>query len=69
MKVTINMDMLERILENAKLARKGNDSLSMTIEFEQISESDTHLGSDHVAATLKNSYAECDGELLFNHWK
>lgn len=69
MKMTINIDMLERILENARAARKANDSLSTTIEFEQKDTSDTHLGSDFIAATLKNSYAECDGVLLFNHWK
>lgn len=69
MKIQISINMLERIVENAKLARRHNKSLSETIELEQVSESDSHLKPDHIAARVKVNYSECDGELIFDHWQ
>jgi len=68
MKIQTTIDILERIVNAAKEARKYDDSLSLTIEIEQISETDLHLGSDHIGVILKSTYQECNGKVIFNHW-
>lgn len=69
MKITVNIDILERMIKNAKLEMAKDDSLSGVIELTQVSESDTHLGSDHIAAWVKSSYQDAQGVLVFNHWE
>jgi hypothetical protein len=69
MKYQVSIEMLERIVKNAKSAKAKDSSLSNTVELDFVRDSHTHLGTDQVGAWLKSGYAECNGELLFNHWK
>lgn len=69
MKITLNIDMLQRIIDNAKEQIKKDNSLSGIVEINRISESDTHLGSDHVAVWVKSSFQDGQGVLVMNHWK
>ena len=64
MKTTIQIkaDILELILDEVKDMRKKDDSLSDTIEFTIIEQTDTHLGSDRFSAELKSGYSECYGK-------
>lgn len=69
MKYQVSIEMLERIVQNAKAAKAKDNSLSNTIELNFVRDGNTHLGTDQVGAWLKSGYAECNGELIFNHWK
>lgn len=68
MKTQLSIKKLEYLIAKAKEAKKLDNSLSNTIEIYCIEEASGHLSDDHVAVWIKSSYAECDGELLYNHW-
>lgn len=62
--IQLSIEELERILSDAKLMRHHDSSLSNTIQLTLIRETDSHNGSDLVAANLKSGYAECDSKSI-----
>ena len=65
MKLQINIEKLQNIIDAAKAAMKKDSSLSNILQIEVTKENDTHLGSDTVGVILKSNYAECNGEPIF----
>ena len=64
MKLQINIETLQSIIDEVKNERALDNSLSETIEFELIKSTDTWLGNDRFSATLKSGYQECYGTIL-----
>ena len=63
--IKITIRDLKSIIENAEMLIKYDSSLSDTIELKQLSECDTHNGSDAITAHLKSSYRECVGSAIY----
>lgn len=61
----ITIEDLEKIIEDAKMLRRHDSSLSSTIELSVLKSCDTHTGSDLVSSTLKSGYAECVGKCIY----
>lgn len=68
MKIQLSINKLEHLIKLAKAAKLKDESLSSTLQIELISDSDTHLGDDHIGVTVKSGYAECNGTLIYAHW-
>lgn len=66
MKIQLHINKLKAIIEMAEGFKQLDDSLSETITFELLSETDTWLGTDRVRVHQKSWYSECDGKYLIN---
>lgn len=65
MKLQIDIEKLQRIIEAARAAKQRDSSLSDTMEIKVTTLTDTHLGSDTVGVILKSRYGECIGQAIF----
>ncbi len=68
MDIQLSIEKLEHIITLARKAKSLDNSLSTTLQFTLIDKIDSHLGDDHVAVWQQSGFAECNGELLYNHF-
>lgn len=64
MKITVRIEDLEKIIKEAKLAHKYDDSLSLCVELHKGRESDSHAQSDSIKVVQLSSYSECVGKTV-----
>jgi oligoribonuclease NrnB/cAMP/cGMP phosphodiesterase (DHH superfamily) len=65
-KIQISIEKLEQLIQDAKLARTTDNSLSHTLEIKVLKETDTLTGSDDVSVKIISSYQDAQGLVVWN---